>query len=701
MSLDALFNPSRVAVVGASEQRGKVGTVVWRNLSSFEGETIPVTRSADAVGGIRAFPSLAEIEGPVDLAVAIVPARAAAAVARQAAAKGVGAMVVLAGGFAETGAEGAALQAELVEAAGQVRIVGPNCFGVQNMARRLNASITPAGDTEPGGIALITQSGAYGMAIHAMAPDEHLRFGKVYSSGNKADIADHEMIRYLHADPETEVICLLAESVTDGAELAAAIREASPTTPVIVAKTGRSDAGARAARSHTGSMATDDAIFRAAMHQAGAITVRTGLEMLDVARVLAGQPLPAGGRAAIITNSGGTGVELVDMLAGERVDVPELSEDLQSRIAQRLPAFASAANPVDMTPIWPRFAELYPWLIDTLARSGEVDLVIPVLLQRAAMDETNLARILITVESLRNDGIDVPIYCCWVTPRAERPKADLLQAAGIPCLEWPERTARTIGHVVRYARTRARLLPRPSPPSPAVTGLAPGPVPAMQAAALLAEFGVATVDSHLCKSESEALSAAAALGWPAVMKTAEATVFHRTEVEGVKVGLTTGADATAAYRDLSRLGPAVLVQPQLSGIEMVVGALRDPDFGPVVMTGLGGTVVELLEDVTFALAPVGVEEATRMIERLSGYPLLRGYRNRPAADIEQLAGVISGVSRLLATYPEVKEIDLNPVIVTESTATAVDWKIYCEPRDGPTTAAPSITIPRPPIPAVQ
>lgn len=676
MSLDALFNPTRVAVVGASEQPGKVGWVLWRNLSSFEGETIPVTRSSGTVGGVRAFASLSEVEGDLDLVVLAVPSRAAPAVARQAAARGVGAMVVLAGGFAETGEEGATLQAELVEAAGKVRIVGPNCFGVQNMARRLNASITPAGATEPGGIALITQSGAYGMAIHAMAPDEHLRFGKVYSSGNKADIADHEVIRYLDADPETDVICLLAESVTGGAELAAAIRAASPTTPVIVAKTGRSDAGARAARSHTGSMATNDAIFRAAMDQAGAITVRTGLEMLDVARVLSGQTLPAGGRAAIITNSGGTGVELVDLLADEGVDVPELSEDLQSLIAQRLPAFASAANPVDMTPIWPRFAELYPWLIDTLARSGEVDLVIPVLLQRAAMDENNLARILATVESLRDGGIDVPVYCCWVTPRAERPKADLLQAAGIPCLEWPERTARTIGHVVRYARTRARILPGPVLPAHSVTGLPAGPVPAMEAASLLAHFGVPTVESRLCHSESEAVAAAAEFAGPTVMKTAEASIYHRTEVEGVRVGLANAAEIAAAYRDMARLGPAVLVQPQVPGSETVVGGLRDPDFGPVVMTGLGGMAVEILEDVTFALAPVGTDEAIGMIERLRGYPLLCGYRNRPAADIGSLASVISGVSRLLATHPEVTEIDLNPVMATEVGAVAVDWKLY-------------------------
>ena len=676
MTLDAVFNPSLVAVVGASDRPGKVGAVVWRNLADFDGEVVPVTSSSSSVGGVPAARSLTEVEGDVDLAVLVVPARAAPTVARQAAVKGVGAVVVLAGGFAETGHEGAELQAELVKAAGPVRIVGPNCFGVQNMAVGLNASMTAAGSHEPGGIALITQSGAYGMAIHAMAPDEHLRFGKVYSSGNKADIGDHEAIRYLHADLDTDIICLLAESVTDGAELAAAIREAAPTMPVIVAKTGRSEAGARAARSHTGSLGTDDAIFRAAMRQAGAVTVRTGLEMLDVARLLAGQPLPGGHRAAIITNSGGTGVELVDLLATEGVDVPELSPGLQSRIAEQIPAFASPRNPVDITPIWPRFAELYPWLIDTLARSGEVDLVIPVLLQRAAMDEATVAGIRDTVAEMRNDRNAVPVYCCWVAPRAERFKADVLQASGIPCLEWPEPTARAVGHAVRYATSRHRIFPRPVVPSPRPLNLPGGPVQALRAATLLADFGVSTVETRICRDRSEAVSAATDVDGPVVMKAADPEIEHRAEVGGVRVGLTTRAEVADAYRDLSRLGPAVLVQPQLSGVETVVGGLRDPAFGPVVMAGLGGTVVELLEDVTFALAPVSIEEAVGMLERLRGFALLRGYRSLPEVDVGLLADLIVGVSRLMATYSIVSEIDLNPVMATATSAVAVDWKMY-------------------------
>ena len=676
MTLDAIFNPARVAVVGASDRPGKVGSVIWRNLAAFDGERDPVTTSAESVGGVPAVPSLTEIDGPVDLAILVVPARVAPAVASQAAAKGVGAIVVLAGGFAETGPAGAALQAELVEAAGPVRIVGPNCFGVQNIALGLNASITMAGDIEAGKVALVTQSGAYGMAIHSLALDENLRFGKVYSSGNKANVGDHEVIRYLHQDPGTGIVCLLAESVTDGAELAAAIRTASPTMPVIVTKTGRSEAGARAALSHTGALGTDDAIFRAAMRQAGAITVRSGLEMLDVARVLTAQPLPQGARAAIITNSGGVGVELADMLQDEGVDVPELSPGLRDHIAERLPPIGGARNPVDMTPIWSRFAELYPWLTETLARSGEIDLVIPILLQRAAMDDATLTGLRDTVAALRAEGNQVSVYCCWVTPREARGKADVLQSAGIPCLEWPERVARAVGHAVRYAANRTSITP-PVPIEPSEPfGQGDGPVPAGEAATILAGYGVGTVESALCATADEAVAAAGRLAGPAVMKTAAPSVAHRTEAGGVRIGLATADDIRDAYRDLSELGPDVLVQRQLDGVEVAVGALRDPVFGPVVMAGMGGTMVELLEDVVFALAPVSRDEAIGMLESLAGFPLLAGYRGGPTVDLDKLGEVISATARLAAEHPELSEIDLNPVLCTESGAVAVDWKLY-------------------------
>ncbi len=681
MSLDPVFNPRRVALVGASEQPGKMGSVLWRNLSGFQGDVIPVTPSASQVGGVKAYPSLLEVEDEVDLAVLAVPARIAPPVARQADARGVKAMVVLAGGFAETGAEGAALQKELAAAAGGVRVVGPNCLGVQNLALGLNASITTHARLEPGGVALISQSGAYGMAIHTRGEEDFIRFGKVYSSGNKMNIWDHEVIEFLRDDPETTVICLLLESVPGGRQLAEAIRSTTPHKPVIVAKTGRSEAGSRAAQSHTGALATDDIIFGAAMRQAGALVARSGLEMLDVAHLLSSQPHPQGNRAALITNSGGMGVELVDLLSGIGVETPHLSPELRAHVAARLPAFGSAGNPVDMTPVWARFAELYPWLIETLARSGEVDLIIPLLLQRAAMDENALEGIVASVRRLRAEGVQMPVYACWVAPRAVRSNADTLQAAGIPCLEWPERTARAVGQAVRYAVGEPLPAP-PEPDRPAQTrNLPPGQIPVGGATQLLADYGIQTVATVACRTPSEAATAAASTRGPVVMKTG-ASIAHRTEMGGVRLGLSDSDEVAAAYRDLAALGAPVLVQPQIKGIEMVVGGLREPTFGPVVMVGMGGTAVELTADVAFALAPVGPQEALAMLESLAGYQLLAGFRGQEAVNVNALAAIIASLGDLLVQYPDIVEVDLNPVMLSARGATAVDWKLTVGKKKG-------------------
>lgn len=678
MSLDRLFNPRRVALVGASARPGKVGNLLWRNLSSFDGEVIPVTASADKIGETPAVASLEEVEGEVDLAVVAVPARAAPQVARQAAAKGVGAMVVLSAGFAETGPEGAALQEELGRAAGAVRVAGPNCFGVINPARRLNASLTGAAPaSRPGDVALVTQTGAYGMALHTRARDDRIRFGKIYASGNKLDIGDHEVAEYLGNDPDTRVICLLLESIPAGRELAETVRRITPHKPVIVFKTGVSQDGARAALSHTGSLASDHRLYRAAMRRAGALVVDSGLEMLDVAQVLSSGPLPRGPRAAIITNSGGMGVELVDLLGAHGVRVPRLSGGLRETIAARLPPFAAPGNPVDITPVWSRFAELYPWLIGELARSGEVDLVIPVLLERAAADPQTLAEIVKTVRRLRAEGAAVPVYGCWAGPRDIRPQADPLQEAGIPCLEWPERTARAAGAAVRYALRD--LPPAPPPPvgGPVPSGppSPPGPLPSEEGAELLNRYGVATVPSHICSTAAAARRAASAVGDPYVVKTADPSIAHRTEVGGVRTGLRDPEEANGAFWELAGEWGAVLVQPQAPGVEMAAGARRDPSFGPVVMAATGGVRLELWGDAALALAPVGEAEAMRMIKELRGYHLLAGYRGAPPADADSLAEAVAALSRLIAARPDIVEIDLNPIMVHRRGAVAADWKI--------------------------
>jgi acetyltransferase len=679
--LSAVFEPRRVALVGASDQPGKMGELFWRNLASFPGEVVPVTASADSVAGRKAYPTLAAVDGDLDLAVVVVPAPAVPAVIRDAAAKGVRAAVVITGGFAETGPDGARLQDELLAAArtGGVRIVGPNCFGVQNCDLPLNASMAGGAPQGGGGITLATQSGAYGMAIHTLGLDEHTRFAKVYAAGNKADIGDAELLRYLADDPASRTLCFFVESLPDGRAFFEAARAVTPTKPVIVAKTGRSAAGARAAQSHTAALAGSERIWRAAMDQAGAILTRSGLEMMDTARALDAQPPPPGHRVAIITNSGGTGVELADLLADEGLAVPELSAGLQGELRALLPALASPRNPVDITPVWSRFTELYPLLVERLARSGEVDAVVPVLLQRAAIDEDVAIAVRGAVARLRADGVAVPVYVCWVAPRSARPNADLLQVAGVPCFEWPERTARALGHAVRYGRARARES-APAVPSDRHVGpvsVPDGLVDPDAGAGLLRAAGITPVESVTCASPADAAAAADRLGYPVVAKVVHPTLVHRSDAGGVSLGLADRGAVTAAADRLLGLVPGarLLVQPQLTGVEVVVGGLRDPQFGPVVMVGLGGILVELVGDVAFALAPLGPDEARRLIAGLRGHPALSGARGAQAVDLASLAAVVCAAGDLLCAVPEIAELDLNPLLADAEGCTAVDWRI--------------------------
>lgn len=658
--LDALFSPRRIALVGASERAGTLGALLGRNLADFPGEVVPV----------RSGESLCDVEGPIDLAVVAVPSKAVPGVAADAAAAGVTAMVVLSGGFAETGPDGVALQEDLVANAGAVRIVGPNCFGLQNCDLPMNASIAAGLPSGGGGISFVSQSGAYGMAIYDLAHDEHARFAKICAPGNTCDVSIAELLAELAADPASQTLCFLLESVRDGRAFVEQARLATPHKPVIVAKTGRSEAGARAAASHTAALAAQEAVWRGAFRQAGIVEVRSGQELLDAARALDGQPLPAGGRVAIITNSGGTGVELADLLADEGMTVPALSTGLQERIRDMLPPFASPVNPVDITPVWSRFAELYPALTDLLARSGEVDAVIPVLLQRAAMDDATATALLATVQSLRADAVPVPVYVCWVAPRRARPNADLLATAGVPVFDWPARTARAAGLARSYAQARERV-GKAAPTPPRFTGALPAVTDPVEVAAFLNGFGVPTAPATACRTADEAVAAATA--FPAVVKFAAAE--HRTELGGVRLGLAGPAEVRAAAEELLAATDAVIVSPQLTGVEVAVGAFRDPSFGPVVMVGLGGIWVEVLADVAFAPAPVTVAEARDMLAGLKGFPLLSGARGADPVDLDALARVVVAAGDALATVPDVAGIDLNPVLARADGAVAVDWKL--------------------------
>ncbi len=715
--LAAVFEPRRIALVGASDRPGSVGRLLWDNLAGFPGEVLPVCPSA-TVGGQAAYADLRDVPGQVDLAVIATPAATVPGIIGAAAEKGVRAAVVLSAGFAETGDEGARLQADAVAAAraGGVRLVGPNCFGVQNADLPLNASIAAGTPRGGGGVTIVTQSGSYGMAVHALGQDEGLRVAKVFAAGNKADITDAELLGYLRHDPDTRVICLLLESVTDARRFFTEARQTTPHKPVIAVVGGRSGAGQRAAVSHTAALGTDDAVLDAALRQAGVVRVRTGLQALDGARALASQPVPRGRRIAVVTNSGGTGVELTDLLADEGLAVPELSGPLQDKLRALLPEYGSARNPVDMTPAWRLFTTVYPAAIELLARSGEVDAVVPVLLQRSASPEV-AAAVRDAVARLRADGVPVPVYVCWVAPREADQHAEVLREAGVPCFAWPERTARAVGTAVRCGNRLGRGVPaagtagraavpdagepvrggvpgaaarayhRPPErfavirhsPRPAPRGELPahGLVDAQVARELLVGAGIPVIRTVRCRSAETAVAAASRVGYPVVAKVDHPELTHKSDVGGVRLGLADEVAVREAVADLLGLaeGAGVLLQRQHEGVELLVGGLRDPEFGPVVMAGLGGVLVETWRDVQLAVAPVGVAEAVDLLRSLRGAAIFGGLRGHPAIDLGPVAGVIVRVGELLADHPQISELDLNPVLATETGCVAVDWRI--------------------------
>lgn len=681
-SLRAVLDPDRVAVVGASVTQGSPGWVLWRNLDTFPGERIPVSRSATEIDGVVAYPSLREVPGEVDLAVIAVPAAAVPDVIDDAVAAGVGACVIVSGGFAESGSPGEALQSRIAAAARQsgLLVVGPNCLGVQNCDVPLNASLSAGTARGGGGISVITQSGSYAMALHAMSEDEGIGFAVAYSSGNRCDVDDAEVIDYLRTDVRTRVICLFAESVGDGPLLLEVARRTTAVKPLVVVAVGRSEAGARAAASHTAALAGDRRAWDDVMASVGITVVRSGLEMLDAAKALSLQPVPRGARAAIITNSGGTGTELSDLLASEGIEVPALSPGLRARLEELMPAYASSANPIDVTPAWTRFSQMYPAVIEEVARSGEVDLVIPVLLHRSAENPDVAHAIVDAVRRLESDGMAVPVYACWVARRAAWPVAGILQEAGIPCLEWPERTARAAGHAVRYGRFLAATGSTSAESAHPSDGRASGaeaaarPTGGQALLDLVAARGIPVVETRTCSSAGEAAAVAGDLGFPVVAKVDHEALSHKTDVGGVRVSLASADAVAEAATDLLALadGARVVLQPQVSGVELVVGGFREPTFGPVVAFGLGGVFVEAMDEVAFAPAPLDESSARALIEGSRAAVLLAGYRGMPGADVSEVARLVCAVGDLMVEHPDLDSIDLNPVIVGARGLAAVD-----------------------------
>lgn len=678
----ALFAPRRVALIGASATPGKLGHLFMQNLiapqSGFAGEVVAVHPTLTEILGRPAYPSLTAAPGGADLAVIVAPPGEIPGIIEDCARARVPAAIVISGGFAEAGPAGLALEKRVVAAAraGGVKLIGPNCFGVISASSGLNASLG-MGMPSRGGIALYTQSGAYGMAAFTRSQEDLIGFSRVVACGNKADIDETDVLSVFGDDQETRVIAMLIESIGDGRRFFETARDVALRKPVIVLKTGRGEAGRRAAASHTAALATDTAVTHAALRQAGVRVVEDGQTLLDLAAALDRQPPLKGRRIAVITNSGGTGVEIADLMEARGLEVPRLSETLQSAIRPALPAFGSAANPIDVTTEWRRFPQMYGESLKALLDSDEVDAVVPVLLQRSALMAEVTDRVIAEAQAARERGSEKPIHVCWVAPQAAEENRRRLIEAGIPCHDWPARAARVLALTALSGSAAApkAVDRRIARPAAAAEG---GWLPSDVAFDLLAAAGFPVAPWRLVRSRAEAIAAAEALGTTIALKAERPGLIHKSDSGGVRLGLATPAAVGEAYDDIARRldSPVALAQRQArGGVELVLGARRDANFGPVVMAGLGGIWVEALGDVALRLAPVSESEAVSMLDELKGRSLLTGGRGRPAVDIAALARLIAELSQWIAGSPWLDELDVNPLIANADGFVIVDVRM--------------------------
>ncbi len=667
-SLEPLIRPASIAVIGASSVTVKAGHQLMRALDGFPGRLYPVNPGAREILGHTAYASIRDIPEPVDLAVLTVPAGAVPEVIEQCAAAGARAAVVCAGGFAEAGPEGADLQARAARAAAGagMRLLGPNTSGFVNPVDSVLATfLSTARRIPPGRLAIVAQSGGVNLAVALAAASERLGVRLAIGLGNAVDVGHAELLDYLAADPDTGVIALHVEGARDGRGLVEAVERAAAAKPVVALVLGEADVG-DFARSHTGTLATSWRLTRAALRQAGAVVVDDTTEMLDAARALCLVRLAPAASAGVgvVTGQAGPGLLVTDRLRAGGVRVPELAEATRRRLGELLPPVTYQRNPVDTGRPDERFGEV----VAAVQGDPGIDAVLVYALHEpGALDPLDLLR---PAEA----NPSTPLLLVTGGPREEVDRLrEGMEAGGVPVLTGPE--LETVGQVWGAATDASSLL-----------GGAPlvGPLDEDQAKRVLEAAGMLAPRRRACASREQARAAAAELGPAVVVKVLDPAITHKTEVGGVHVGVEPGPPLEAALDEIDRLAaPAAaryLIEELLPpGLDLIVGGVRDPAFGPAVLVGLGGVVAEALADTAMRLAPLSAGDGHEMLEELLGRKLLDGFRGGPRVDRDALVAVLRSIGELLAAHPEIAELDVNPLRAAGGALIAADALIVIDP----------------------
>jgi acetyl coenzyme A synthetase (ADP forming)-like protein len=691
-SMKAFFEPRGVAVVGANRTRGKIGAETLHNLKAtgFTGGIYPVNPYASEIEGLRSYPSVASIPAPVDLAVICVPAPEVLDAVDDCIDKGVRGILVISAGFAEAGAEGKEREARLLEKIRRagIRLIGPNCMGIINTDPAVNLNATFSQVFPPAGrVAMSTQSGALGVAILDYARRLNIGISSFASIGNKPDVSGNDLLQYWDDDARTDVILLYLESFGNPKKFSQIARRVSRRKPIVAVKSGRSRAGVRAASSHTGALATSDAVVDALCRQAGVIRTNTLDEMFDVAALLANQPLPKGRRVAILSNAGGPGILAADACEAHNLELPVLSEKTKQALRSFLPEAASVGNPVDMLASAP--AEHFKRALELLLADEHVDAIMTIFIPPLVTEGEAVARAIVSAAKDAAKPILATFMQIDGAPTVLTP---------VPCYPFPESAAIALSRVASFAEWRDRDAgSTPALPNVDREGVRKvadraltrggGWLTPTEVSSLLGSVGLSTAASRVVTSKEAGVEAAKEIGFPVVMKAISPAIVHKTDAGAVRLGIGSPQEAWSTYEAFQeKFGvdlAGVLVQEMVTGgVEMFIGALHEASFGPVLACGSGGILVDLLRDSVFRLHPLTDVDACEMLREVRGAELLRGYRGSPAVDEQALRDGLLRVSALVEMCPEIQELDINPIKVLESGVKILDARIRIEKRVG-------------------
>ena len=678
--LEHFFNPSSVAVVGASQNPAKIGYDILNNIVryGYGGAVYPINPRAQEILGHKAYPDLASAPSKINLAVVAVPAPAVMDVLEQCGKNAVDSISVISAGFKETGPEGARLEKRLATQARElgIRVVGPNCLGIIDTASALNASFA-AGMPLAGHIGFFSQSGAMCVAILDWALGENVGFSRFVSLGNKMDISETEIMLSMGQDENTRVILGYLESIEDGPRFMKVARQVSKTKPIIIIKSGTTSAGAKAASSHTGALAGSEHAYRAAFKQSGIIHAESMRTLFGCAMAFANQPLPESPSLAIITNSGGPGILAADASDRSSLHLAPIRKETADRLREFLPPTASVYNPIDI--IGDASHERYEKTLKVILNDDLIQAVLILLTPTAAVDAQAVARAIV---GLAKDA-DKPIMTAFMGEKRVRGARKIFQDHAIPTYDYPEDAVAALDAMLRYRQWLEKpeeQYQRFEANTSKVRKVFASVIKQHrhdlvenEARQILTAYGFRLPENRIARTTNEAVAAALEIGYPVVMKIASPDVLHKSDMGGVRVGLETGAMVEEAFFDITSniqlrqpkariLG--VMVQEMIpQGKEVILGITRDMQFGPMIMFGLGGIYVEVLKDVAFRIAPLSVEEADAMIRDVRSFPLLRGVRGEAPADIEGIQDALLRLSQVAIDFPEIIEADINPLLV--------------------------------------